>query len=504
MKQILLCTCVLSIIGIFTYAQPCTPLGDETSYGSSDVWIGYVYDNMNFTSYKGYVSEGVSGNPNFDENFGTANGNYATNGCPVYTSTFSVRYKLTKTFTSGTYDITVGADDGYRLSLDGGSTWVIDHWVDQSYAYSTYTVSLNGTYNMVLEYYENDGDNRVTFSLATSCSGTEDPAVYGSSNQWKGYIYDGTNFNSYKGMINEGTVSNADFDENFGGDNVMFSTSGCSVQTETFSARFRLTKYFANGTYLFTVGGDDGFRLSLDGGSTWVINQWWDQSFTTAYYTGSLHGTYNIVLEFYENGGQNRVSFSSQVQTILPIRLLSFSGEPENERAFLHWAISADSDPDHFELERSSDGISFSQIASIAGTSGTNSGTELGFTYRDGSAPAGKSFYRLKMIDMTGTNSYSPIVSLNLENVSATRVRVYPTLTHTGLVYLKASRTLDNTVILVTDLSGRILARKNAGSIPEQQQLPLDNLLSALQPGLYLLKITSNQQAVATEKIIKQ
>ena len=234
-------------------AQACTPGGDQTSYGSSDTWIGYVYNNTGFTNYRGYITEGSAGNPAFNETFGGDYANLTTNGCPVYTESFSVRYKLRKTFAAGNYQITVGGDDGYRLSLDGGLTWIINRWVDQSYASTTYASSLSGSYDLVLEYYENSGGNRVSFRVDAVCAGLEDQSVYGTGNVWRGYIYTGINFNNYSGMMTEGTVANPSFNENFGGVNTSYSTSACAVQTEQFSVRYRLQRTFSPGTYTFIV-----------------------------------------------------------------------------------------------------------------------------------------------------------------------------------------------------------------------------------------------------------
>ncbi len=103
MKKLLTLITTLLITCQFIKAQPCTPLGDQTTYGANNTWIGYVYDNMGFTSYMGYVNEGNAVSPNFDESFGGDNVNYATNGCSVNTETFSVRYKLTKSFAFGSY-----------------------------------------------------------------------------------------------------------------------------------------------------------------------------------------------------------------------------------------------------------------------------------------------------------------------------------------------------------------------------------------------------------------
>ena len=236
------------------------------------------------------MNEGVAASPSFDESFGGASVNYATNGCSILTDTFSVRYKLTSTFADADYVFTVGGDDGYRFSLDGGATWAVNMWNTQSYVATTYTVHLNGTYNMVIEYFENFIDNRISFDVVKACTGSGNPAIYGTNNQWIGYVYTGMNFNSYKGYVSEGSALSPNFDESFGGDNVTYGTSDCSINTNQFSVRYRLKNILPNGTYTFTVGGDDGYRLSLDGGSTYVINNWGDHGYTTTTYTATLAG----------------------------------------------------------------------------------------------------------------------------------------------------------------------------------------------------------------------
>ena len=93
------------------------------------------------------------------------------------------------------------------------------------------------------------------------------------------------------------------------------------IYTENFSARYRLQKT-PLGTYIFTVGGDDGYRLSLDGGgNTWVIDKWQDQGYNITSYTAVLKRLRNIVLEYYENGGENRISFDMNSSNTLPVTL---------------------------------------------------------------------------------------------------------------------------------------------------------------------------------------
>lgn len=505
MKNVLILAAALILVFNTAKSQSCTPQGNQTTFGTNNVWRGYVYDNADFTSYKGYVTEGTASSPNFNEGFGGDNVTYATNGCSINTTTFSVRYKLRKNFTNANYEITVGGDDGYRLSIDGGSTWLINKWYDQSYTTTTTTVLLNGSVDLVLEFYENGGANRVSFNITSSCAGTENTATYGNSNKWNGYVYTGTNFNAYRGMIQEGTVSNPNFDENFGGANTTFATSSCpSVTTEGFSVRYRLTKTFTQGQYVFFVGGDDGYRLSLDGGTTWVINKWADQSYNVSSYTATLSGSYNMVLEYYENSGDNRINFNVQANFILPIKLLSFTGKEENNKISLAWRTAAGSNPDHFAIERSADAVNFNTIASIKANAALNYQADISFRYTDEFPLNGKSFYRLKMTDETGVVSYSSIISIQVKDAKTTGITVFPTLVSNSTVSLRSAAALSQATVIISDATGRSISKKEIGKLPAGQTVNI--LLSAnhIEKGIYFVQVSDNNQQVATKKIIVQ
>lgn len=505
MKTLLVSISLLFIAAVSVNAQPCTPQGDETTYGTGNVWIGYVYDNSNLTSYKGYMNEGTVSSPNFDENFGSSNGNFNTNGCPVNASTFSVRYKLTKTFAAGFYDFTVGGDDGYRLSLDGGATWIINRWNDQSYTSTMYTAQLNGSYNIVLEYYENGGDNRISFNVAASCAGSDDTNLYGTGDVWRAYVYDGTSFNQYRGFVTRGTINNPTIDENFGGSNVNFATSCTGVQTETFSVRFRLNKTFATGSYTFFVGGDDGYRLSFDGGATWAINQWNDHSYTVSSYTATLNGSYNMVLEYYENGGENRVTFALASGSALPVKLMSFSGAALNKKAVLNWTLAAGSNPDYFDIERSADGVNFTTAGKLTVPAATNMQADMNFNYTDATPLAGKSFYRLRITDLTGIVTYSKAVALNFNDASNQSFSIYPTVVNgTGSVTIQSANTVKSATIVVTNAAGVQLNQKVIGRLQAGQAISFMPFTATVAKGMYIIRIADDNNILHTQKIIVQ
>ena len=147
------------------YAQTCATCPDQTTYGNNS-WIGYIYDHNGsgtpvsnpFATYKGCVTESEF----FDRNWGTGNPS-----CAASANNFGARYRMNKTFASGNYTFTIGADDGVRLSIDGGNTWILQRWGDNSYGTVSVRVPLAGNYNLVLEYYEKGGDARISFSYTT-------------------------------------------------------------------------------------------------------------------------------------------------------------------------------------------------------------------------------------------------------------------------------------------------------------------------------------------------
>ncbi len=142
----------------------CTPYGDEVSYGN-DSWIGYAYTSNgsgSFDTYLGYVSE----NEVFNRDMSTGNiqGLITAIPCNNISNDFSIRYKMNRDFPAGNYVFTLGGDDGVRLSIDGGSTWLISDWSDHSYRTTTSgSVYLDGSTNLVIEFYENGGHAHVSF-----------------------------------------------------------------------------------------------------------------------------------------------------------------------------------------------------------------------------------------------------------------------------------------------------------------------------------------------------
>ena len=80
---------------------------------------------------------------------------------------------------------------------------------------------------------------------------------------------------------------------------------------DTFSIRWKGTFTFSAGTYLFTVGADDGVHLKIDGITQ--IDDWSDHGYRESSQSVTLGGgTHLIEVEYYEQGGDARVELRWQ------------------------------------------------------------------------------------------------------------------------------------------------------------------------------------------------
>jgi hypothetical protein len=108
----------------------------------------------------------------------------------------------------------------------------------------------------------------------------------------------------------------------------------------------------------------------------------------------------------------------------LPLTLLEFNGYETGDKVTLNWSTSAEKNTAYFEVERSCDGIHFEKINTIKASG--NASIVNKYTDYDLYPCAGKSYYRLKQVDMDSRFTYSKIIMVDDVNASSVAVVVYP------------------------------------------------------------------------------
>ncbi len=250
----------------------------------------------------------VWNNSNFDPCYTYSYGETEDYNINILPSTLSLSLSSTTTCLgspSGTGTITATGSGGippYSYSLNSGTYQSSGLFTGLGVA--TYSVTV-----------EDAAGCTITQTIAvTDPSASGDDQNMTATNSWVGHVYDGNNFDTYVGHYTEPEQ----FDQGFGGSTTCFDfiSSGQthSIYTEMYSVRYRMNST-RKGLYVVDLGSDDGTRLSVDGAQ--YYNNWTAQAFSTrSRVLISLSGNSNLVYEFFENYGGNRLICLNLTQVI--------------------------------------------------------------------------------------------------------------------------------------------------------------------------------------------
>ncbi len=206
--------------------------------------------------------------------------------------------------------------------------------------------------------------------------------------------------------------------------------------------------------------------------------------------------------------GVNWISFTTsafsnfylnRAGTALPISLQYLKGQKTGTNNVLDWKVNCTSPSITMELERSSDSRTFKTITSIVATQARCSQP---FDYTDASPLKGTNYYRLKMIDIDGKATYSPIVAIINSSTGAELVGIYPTVVQDeAFVSVAASRST-KMQLNITDMSGRIIKTINQAVASGSSLISINT--ATLSTGVY--NITGMLDGVQTKtlRFVKQ
>ncbi|MEO7924605.1 MAG: hypothetical protein ABIR30_13070 [Chitinophagaceae bacterium] len=95
----------------------------------------------------------------------------------------------------------------------------------------------------------------------------------------------------------------------------------------------------------------------------------------------------------------------------LPVTLSSFTATKGNRSVVLNWNTATESAMDHYEIQRSSNGVNFYELGTVSSQNQQGSA----YSYMDKTPLSGIVYYRLKMEGQAGYKKYSPVVSVHFD-----------------------------------------------------------------------------------------
>ena len=185
---------------------------------------------------------------------------------------------------------------------------------------------------------------------------------------------------------------------------------------------------------------------------------------------------------------------------VLPLKFLSFIAKQNQSHLLLDWEVAKDSSILHFEIQKSDNGIDFKTIA-------TKSKVDIfkdninswNYSYTWVNNSSGFSYYRIKMISVTGQTLYSSIEFVKPDLDKNKLLLIYPNpASDQIMIEIPGNR---NEKLLVSILN---IAGKNIQTIQKNFSNGKASLnISYLQNGIYLVRVESAGQLLIG-KIVKQ
>ncbi len=249
-----------------------------------------------------------------------------------------------------------------------------------------------------------------------------------------------------------------------------------------------------------TVGGNSDPTTNLQG-ATKIISilpgtQASDTTWTYHLLTDSTqYGEYSVSSFSGGGGGGTGNNFS------LPITYLNFTAQATHDGNLLQWQTATEINSAYFNIQRSTDGVRFTNIAQV--NAAGNSSTVQSYQYTDaltGLNPEPPAlFYRLQEADKDGDVTYSKIITLDNNSTPQVTVSIFPNPVH-EVLNVQLQGITGAASIIITDASGKTLQTQQLNAV-DGSTITINS--QALTAGVYFVQVLHGKQSI-TQKFVKE
>jgi len=182
--------------------------------------------------------------------------------------------------------------------------------------------------------------------------------------------------------------------------------------------------------------------------------------------------------------------------TALPVNITSITAINKQEKNIIRWSVENESGIRHYEVEKSTDGNQFSQMAVV-----NPNNTEIGdYISEDANVNAVINYYRIRIVSKDGKASYSPVVKVNIGKIiAAMEVTPNPILNGTIHLVFRNEPPGKYTISLSNQL-GQVILSKTILHTAESASESIS--VNSISKGIYNLLIVKPDGNKETVKII--
>lgn len=178
---------------------------------------------------------------------------------------------------------------------------------------------------------------------------------------------------------------------------------------------------------------------------------------------------------------------------IVPIKLTDFSVSSQAGNAgLIKWTASQEAGGVKYVVQKSEDGRNFNNINTIIASK--NGRPSNSYSYEDKGLTAGNKYYRLKIVEVSGTTTFSPVAILKSEK--GVGISIYPNPVQSSFSVIIPEKILP-AAIEIYNAQGQSVYKFETNQT-------LLNIDTQLKSGIYALKVTGSDNISITQKLIKR
>jgi hypothetical protein len=209
--------------------------------------------------------------------------------------------------------------------------------------------------------------------------------------------------------------------------------------------------------------------------------------------TGLVIGVYKFELKVTDNRGfVSRDTLMVTVSSVLPVSLLRFTAVKNNSKVDVKWVTTAEINSRDYVVERRINGGAFESIGRVV--SNNVAERQSNYSLTDNNPGAGVNYYRLKMVDRSGSFAYSNIVSVDFRSYSQSFLLDNARLNNASLSLNISSNKQQLLCIIAVDAAGRVVLKQQVQLQPGSNSLLND--IKALNKGGYYIKLFTSEDSL--------
>ena len=227
----------------------------------------------------------------------------------------------------------------------------------------------------------------------------------------------------------------------------------------------------------------------------------WDAPGSPSWVTGNTNGADSLFGYVTSNAATNQYNFAERRFTLgtysrynaLPVTLLYFTAIADDNKVRLNWEAANEQETVKYEVQKSLNGTHFSYLTTV----NSRQMSQSAYTDFDYTPAMDWNYYRLKIMDKSGSFTYSPVRPVKFEK-GLEQVKIFPVPAKTVLNIQLPTSYINQTTLQVIAVDGKFIA-----SLKPAANMVILNV-QPLAAGTYFIKIIKPGGNKETYRFVKQ